>query len=466
MTNPCPWRVALVYGFGLSGRAAARLLLSRGVQVIVVDERSREELETSADAEVRSELDSLAGQAAEFHLGEVPQSLPAGVEVVVVSPGVSPDRPLLVAARRAGVAVIAEVELAWRNLSGSDRVIAITGSNGKSTTTAMVGHLLDEAGVPALVCGNIGRPMADAVLEVAADTTARPVFVVELSSFQLETTETFHPQVAALLNVSPDHLDRHGTEERYRVAKERIFGRQQADDTAVVRADEREKMLTPIAARVRSFSIHQEVDDGCFLAGDEVRERVASYEHLLFPRQSVAVPGLHNLENAMAAALMAGALGVDRKAIAAGLESFVGLPHRTERVRDMGGVLWFDDSKGTNMDATARSLEGFEDKSVHLILGGRNKDADPLLLADAVSAKAKRLYLIGEAAPLFEAALGNLVPVESCGDLHNAVKRAAECALPGEVVLLSPACASFDQFDSYAHRGEVFHQLVEQLEAR
>lgn len=439
------WRRAYVLGLGLSGVAAARLLRARGVAVVASDRRGAGELALGAlvdDPDV------------ELRLGIDDADLPASLDAVVTSPGVAPSHPLLAAARAAGVEVVGEIDLAASQLAGP--VAAVTGSNGKSTTTAMAGALVAGAGLAVEVCGNIGRPLAEAALAAAPGTR----FVVELSSFQLESMRHLRPRAAALLNLSPDHLDRHGDLAGYLAAKRRIFAGQTRDDVAVLNADDREVAATPVTARRRSFSLAGPVDDGCFLAGDRVIERGAGGERELFRTGDVPLPGPHNLENAMAAALLALALDVPAETLPASLRGFRGLPHRTERVAERDGVAFYDDSKGTNVGATARSLAGFADRSVHLILGGRNKGADFRELRDVVARKAKRVYLIGESAPELAAALAGAAELSAAGTLATAVEEAAARARRGEVVLLSPACASFDQFRDYADRGATFQRLV------
>jgi UDP-N-acetylmuramoylalanine--D-glutamate ligase len=444
------WRRVLVYGLGLSGRAAARLLLDRGVAVVGVDARPAAELE----------LGELAGRPGfELAPGGEAAELPAGLDGVVVSPGVPPERPLLSAARRRGLPVIAEVELAFPLLAGT--VVGITGSNGKSTTTALTGAMLRAAGRAVEVCGNIGEPLAGRV-----EGPPGRIFVVELSSFQLEAIATFHPRAAALLNLAPDHLDRYGDLAAYGAAKAAIFRNQEAADVAVVNAEDPLVAAAATRARRRTFSRRGPVPDGCYLAADRVVE-VAPGEppRELFCAADLPLAGVHNLENAMAAALLARALGGEPAALRAALGGFTALPHRLQRVAEIAGVAFYDDSKGTNPAATAKSLEGFADASVHLILGGRNKGADFAELAPVVSRKARRLYLIGEAAGEIAAALGPLAPAERAGTLEAAVAAAAAAALPGEAVVLSPACASFDQFRNFAHRGEEFQRLVRGLPA-
>ena len=445
-----PWSRALVYGLGLSGRAACGLLLARGVEVLGHDDRPAAELE----------LGELAGREG-FRLLPPGAPLPE-VDGVVVSPGVPAGRPLLAAARERSLPVVAEVELAFPFLNGP--LVGVTGSNGKSTTTAWTGEILRAAGRAVEVCGNIGRPLAGCV-----DGPPGRIFVTELSSFQLESVDTLRPQAAALLNLSPDHLDRHGGLERYAGAKAALFARQEEGDVAVLNADD--PAVAAVGRRLtrprrRLFSSRSPVEDGCCLAadGERIVERAPGEpERTLFRRGDLPLPGAHNLENAMAASLLARACGVEPEALAPGIASFRGLPHRTQRVALLDGVEWIDDSKGTNVGATARSLEGFEDGTVHLILGGRNKGADPADLAPIVARKARRLYLIGEAAELFEQRLGELVPARRCGTMERAVAAAAAAARPGESVLLSPACASFDQYSSFAERGDHFQHLVSAL---
>ena len=437
-------RVAIL-GLGVSGRAAAELLLKRGVAVMATDARPAAELELGGLA---------TAPGLELRLGREERELPHGIDALVVSPGVALGHPLVAAARAAGVPVAAEVELAYAFLDG--RVVAVTGSNGKSTTTAMTGALLAGAGFAVEVCGNIGVPLSRFV-----DGAPGRIFVVELSSFQLETVHRFHARAAALLNLSPDHLDRHGTLPAYLAAKLRVFENQTAGDTAVLNADEPELATRPLAARRRLFSLAAEVEDGCFVADGRVIERAPGAADVeLFAASDVPLRGPHNLENALAAALLARALGAPVAALAPALRAFRGLPHRLEPVAERADVVYFDDSKGTNVAATARSLEGFGDGSVHLILGGRNKGADLGYLRPIVARKAARVYLIGESAELFRDVLAGVVEISLAGTLERAVAEAAERARPGQSVVLSPACASFDQFRAYADRGRQFRRLA------
>ncbi len=439
------WRRVVIYGLGLSGQAAARFLRARGVAVVGVDRRGAAEIAVP---------DLERDPGVELLLEREPEALPEGVDGVVLSPGVALDRPIVAAARRRGLPVIAEVELAFPFLNGP--VVGITGSNGKSTTTALTGALLAAAGRRVEVCGNIGRPLTACV-----DGPRGRVFVVELSSFQLETTDTFRPNAAALLNISADHLDRHADLRRYAAAKERIFLRQRAEDVAVLNADDPEVARVVVAARRRHFARLAAIDDGCFAQGERVVEvEPGAPARDLFQRPDLTLEGPHNLENAMAAALLARAMGAGPEEIRAGLRGFRGLPHRLERVAERGGVVFYDDSKGTNVAATARSLEDFADRSVHLILGGRNKGADLGALRGVVARKAARAYLIGEAANELETALAGAVPLALAGTLERAVTLAAASARSGESVVLSPACASFDQFRDFGDRGDQFQKFV------
>ena len=430
----------LVYGLGLSGRAAARLLLARGAAVLAVDDKA-------VDAgDLAGRIDLLPTGAA---------ALPAGVDAVVVSPGVPLARSLLAEARRRGVPVIAEVELAFPFLNGP--VVAITGSNGKSTTTALTGAMLRAAGFAVEVCGNIGEPLADKV-----EGPPGRVFVVELSSFQIEGIVTFKPQAAALLNLSQDHLDRYPSMAEYGAAKKRLFHGMDPDGVAVLNADDAGTVEVMTRARRRYFSRLGPVADGCWARpdGHAVEVVPGEPEAELFGAEEVPLAGVQNLENAMAAALLARTLGAEPAALRAALQGFTGLPHRLQRVGERGGVAFFDDSKGTNPGATLKAIEGFADGTVHLILGGRNKDADLSTLTPMVRRKARRAYLIGEAAAELERALGGAVPYEVSETLDRAVRSATSRARAGEAVVLSPACASFDQFRNFGHRGQAFQELV------
>jgi UDP-N-acetylmuramoylalanine--D-glutamate ligase len=356
--------------------------------------------------------------------------------------------------------VIAEVELAYPFLDGT--VVAVTGSNGKSTTATLAAAILEESGVPAVLCGNIGEPLAAQV-----DGPPGRVFVVELSSFQLETVRTFRADAAALLNVTPDHMDRYPDFAAYAAAKARIFERQNESSVAILNADDPETVAIGAGverARRRWFSLRHPVEDGCYVDGGSVVEVSTGHATELFETGEVAMVGSHNTENAMAASLLALAAGAERSSLRRVVGRFDGLPHRTRRIAERGGVAWYDDSKGTNVGATLKSLEGFPDRSVHLILGGVGKGQDFAPLRDAVARKAKAVYLIGAAATEIERALAGAAPARRSATLERAVAEADAASSRGDVVLLSPACASFDQFTDFTHRGRRFKELVEALD--
>lgn len=486
------WRRVAVYGLGASGQAALTLLRRHEVEVIAWDDRPASAL----DAALLARLEDDPGVT--LRLEDAPEDGAAidriadTIDGVVVSPGVPTDRPLLRAARERSLPIIGEVELAFAQLQtdrvspsgsaagnraegdprGPHAVIAITGSNGKSTTTALTGALLEAAGWPTSVCGNFGPPFAGEVpaAECGAEAaTRRHAFVVELSSFQLETVDTFRPRAAALLNLSPDHIDRHGDLAAYLAAKTRIFARQTPGDIAVLNADDPHISGVEVPGRRRLFSRRGPVADGCFVDGERVLEVAPGQSPaMLFAVTDVTMPGTHNLENAMAAALLARSLTIPTDAIVRGLRGFRGLPHRLELVAEHGGVRFFDDSKGTNVGATIASLEGFDDQTVHLILGGQAKGADFAALCAPVAKKARRVYLIGEAADALAAAFdANQTPirVEHAGTLERAVRAARQQARTGEAIVLSPACASFDQFKGFADRGRAFQRAAGEQEA-
>lgn len=435
--------LALVVGLGDSGVAAAALLAQQGFRVRVNDR-------ASADA-LSHRLASLP-PGTETLLGGHDLAAVDGVSLVVVSPGVPPDLPLLGAARDRGIEVVAEVELAFRALPGVP-LVGITGSNGKTTVTSLVGAICLQAGWRTGVGGNIGEPASAHALAGPWD-----VLVWELSSFQLEGCSSLRPMVGVFLNFSPDHLDRHRDLAAYRAAKERLFTHQRKEDVAVLNADDPVTVSLATRGRRALFSLRDRQADAV-LDGDVLRLD----GEILLGRNELRLLGEHNVANALAAALAAARLGVPRPAIAAALAAFEALPHRHELVAVQGGVRFIDDSKGTNVGATAAGLAGYPPGAVHLILGGLGKGQDFAPLRDAVAARAARVYLIGEAADDLAAALAGAAPVEPCGTLERAVARAAALAKPGQVVLLSPACASFDQFRDYRHRGDEFARLARAL---
>jgi UDP-N-acetylmuramoylalanine--D-glutamate ligase len=413
-------RRVLVVGLARSGEAAALALRDRAVAVVGHDH------DRALDPD---RVGRLAAAGVEVHLGEEDETLLRGVDAVVKSPGVPRENALVGSARAAGVPVWSEIELGARLLANP--LVGVTGTNGKTTTSALLGEMLHAAGRPVEVAGNIGRPLTSLVGRVAPEAWV----VCELSSFQLEDVDTLRPRVAVLLNLEPDHLDRHGTLEAYRDAKLKIFRRQQRDDVAVV---------------PRGFGA---------LPGEGRRVEFAGDDAL--PSEPL-IPGLHNRENAAAATAAARAVGVRDPAIADALRAFPGVPHRIEQVAFVDGVRYVNDSKATNVAAALRALAALEGPR-HVILGGRGKRESYAPLAAALR-PGDRVYLIGEAAEEIGAALAETgVHLERAGDLDTAVRRAAAAARPGDVVLLSPACASFDQFESFEHRGDAFRDLVDEL---
>jgi UDP-N-acetylmuramoylalanine--D-glutamate ligase len=440
----------LVVGLARTGIATALFCAERGARVTATESRSEPEIAEAAKklrmAGVKLELG--AHQAETF----VQQDL------IVPSPGVPPMMPALAAARAIGVPVWSEIELAWRFLRG--RLICITGSNGKTTTTSLIGHILETAGLPVQVAGNIGTPLISRV-DISSDGSFT---VVEASSFQLEFISTFRPNIAVLLNVTPDHLDRHGSVESYAAAKARMFENQMPEDAAIINADDTvAPQYTPTGPRVFWFSREKQVASGCYVRGDEIIFRCDGEETVLLNRKIIGLRGSHNMENVLAAAAAARLAGVEPGAIAEGVRTFAGVEHRIEYVATIGGVEYFNDSKATNVDATLKALDAFPG-NVLVILGGKDKGSDYKILRQTLRSRARMALLIGSAADKIEADLAGAIPVERVQTLERAVEHASQHAKPGDTVLLAPACASFDQFENYEHRGRVFKQLVRELE--
>lgn len=439
----------LVVGLARTGVATALFCAARGAHVTATEERPESQIaETSAKLRAAGVTLELGGHGS---LTFVEQDL------IVPSPGVSPMMPALAVARSLGIPVWSEIELAWRFLKG--RLVCLTGSNGKTTTTSLVGHILETAGLPVQVAGNIGTPLISRV-DVSSDSGFT---VVEASSFQLESISSFHPDIAVLLNLTQDHLDRHGSFEAYVRAKIRMFENQTEVDTAVLNADDAEvAQLAPSRPQVFWFSRNKRVASGCFLRNDEIVFRRDGAETVLLHRTEIGLRGNHNVENVLAAAVAATLAGVEPGAIAEGVRSFAGVEHRIEFVAAISGVEYFNDSKATNVDATLKALDAFPG-NVLVILGGKDKGCDYAILRDALQRHARLALLIGSAADTIEAELGGAVPIARAGTIARAVEIAAQRAVPGDTVLLAPACASFDQFESYEHRGRVFKQLVREL---
>ncbi|MEO8350049.1 MAG: UDP-N-acetylmuramoyl-L-alanine--D-glutamate ligase [Acidobacteriota bacterium] len=452
-----PSKVA-VLGFARSGRALAGALLDRGVEVAVADDKPASAFEGLSALEARGATFYFGGEEGSDSLrGSDPMLDGAGW--LALSPGVPPTHATVAAARGRSVPVLSELEIAWRiaegETEGRNRWVAVTGTNGKSTTTAWIAAILERGGRPVALAGNIGAPLSGFL-----GSSAPRDFVCEVSSFQLEAIDRFRPDVAVLTNVTPDHLDRYESFDDYAAAKGRVFENQREGDFAVLNADD------PVASRATSrarrvpFSRRGPAPGGTWSEKGLLFSEVRGKRREVIGAEQVALPGAHNLENALAALAAAECLEAPPAAIEEGLSRFAGLPHRTELVREDGGVRWVNDSKGTNVDATVKSLEGLPERSVLLILGGRDKHGDFERLAEPVSRAARVVLTIGEAAAKIASVLEGRVPVESCGTLDRAVARAAELARPGETVLLSPACASFDQYTNFEERGSHFAQLV------
>jgi UDP-N-acetylmuramoylalanine--D-glutamate ligase len=433
----------LVIGAGKSGVASANFLAARGERVVLTDTNAQPELPVALDGRV------------ERAFGRDDFALLDGVTMIVLSPGVPATIPLLQRAGERIIPILGEIELAWRHLKGF--VIAITGSNGKSTTTALIGEILKVAGRQPIVAGNIGDPLIAAV-----DPDRQRTYVLELSSFQLETVDTFHANVALLLNITPDHMDRYSGFDAYAAAKYRIFRNQESGDTAIVNATDRREQSRVSPARVWRFSAAHPVENGAWLDGDAMVLAVGGEERRI-PRAALKLQGQANVENALAAWLAARAAGVDDVDVQIAFGTFAGLPHRMVLVRELDGVRWINDSKGTNVDATVKSLEGFDASSVILILGGKDKAGEFERMRELVQSRARAVLTIGKAAERIAEALDGTTEIVAAGDMSRAVTWAREHAQSGDTVLLSPACASFDQYRNFEHRGDHFEELVRGL---
>lgn len=439
----------LVVGLGKSGLAAALFLRRKGAQVTVSDVRSAESL--------AHEIPALLEEGIMVEAGGHGLLTFRRQDLIVVSPGVPLDTPELAQVRKFGLPIIGELELAARFLKG--KVLAITGSNGKTTTTTLLGAILQEAGIPALVGGNIGVPVVSLIEESTDETWS----VLEVSSFQLESTEEFHPNIAVILNITPDHLDRHGSFENYARAKERIFAAQGEKDSVVLNADNARtaQAASRSSARVYWFSIEHSVGQGAWVEDGYVvyrGGREAPIEKVM-PLQRIPLKGEHNVENVVAAVCAARQAGAPAEAIGRAIENFRAVEHRLEFVATVNGVEFYNDSKATNVDATAKAVAAFH-SGIHLILGGKDKGSDYTTLSPLLRERVRAVYTIGSAAAKIESQLRGVVSLHSCETLEKAVATAASAARPGDVVLLAPACSSFDQFESYEHRGRVFKELV------
>jgi UDP-N-acetylmuramoylalanine--D-glutamate ligase len=439
----------LVVGLGKSGVASALFMKAHGARVTVSDTKSGDEL--------RNEIPVLLDNGITVETGGHGDRTFQGQDLIVVSPGVPVDAPPLVQARSLGESVIGEIELAAQFLPGP--IVAITGSNGKTTTTTLTGEIMTASGFPALVGGNIGTP----AISLAERAKPGTVIVLEISSFQLETIQSFRPKVAVVLNVTPDHLDRHRTFEIYAAAKTRIFENQQSEDCAVLNADDPTcvAMSKKTRAQVYWFSRQNEVERGTWVRGGNIVFRDGSGQREIMQVSEIPLKGAHNLENVLAAVCGSVLMGCAAEKIRQAVHGFKAVEHRLEFVASIGGVDYYNDSKATNVDATIKALESFP-ANIHLILGGKDKGSDYTVLNDLLRQRVKRVYTIGAAAAKIESQIKGPEVVHA-ETLENAIRQAHASAHSGDVVLLAPACASFDQFKSYEHRGRNFKEMVKGL---
>jgi UDP-N-acetylmuramoylalanine--D-glutamate ligase len=449
-------RKVLVLGAARSGIASARFLAQRGATVALNDRKPLDEWSGEALGLKTEGVGLVAGDAPSWLLDQI--------DLVVISPGVpSKSIPVRYAERR-GVEVIGEIELASRFLRG--RIVAITGTNGKTTTTSLIGQMLKDAGMNVQVGGNIGKALIT-MIESSRDDGWN---VVEVSSFQLETIVDFHPTVAAVLNVTPNHMDRYESVMDYAAAKQRIFANQRTGDVAILNADDEivSSWASGLRAHVVPFSINRDLPEGVFLRGRDLISRTEDGEKVLVTRDEMQLRGLHNVENVLAALAAGLAAGAPAESLRETVRRFHPVEHRLEQVTDIDRVRFFNDSKATSVDATLKALEAFADDSgkIVLILGGRGKQAPYAPLAPLIHKRVRKLILIGEDAPAIEKELKDAAPFARAADMRDAVKQAFTAAKAGDIVLLAPACASFDMFESFEHRGQVFKDEVQSLKSK
>ena len=438
----------LVVGLGKSGLAAARFLKSKGARVTVSDARP---------ATLITELSTLLDEGFIVEAGSHGLLTFRRQDLIVVSPGVPSTVPELMQVRAYGMHIIGELELGAQFLQGE--IAAITGSNGKTTTTTLLGEILKASGKPTLVGGNIGTPVTEMVEHSTTDTWS----VLEVSSFQLETIESFKPRIAMVLNITPDHLDRHGSFEAYAAAKARITEFQTSNDFLILNGEDvnTQKIAAKTKAQIYWFSAKRRIKQGAFVHGESIffTPSEAATPEAILPVAEIPLAGAHNVENVLAAVCAAHLAGVPTETIRAAVKAFKAVEHRLEYVRDLRGVAYFNDSKATNVDATVKAVESFAG-GIHLILGGKDKDSNYAVMGPLLRERVKTVITIGSAAEKIERELAGIVKIESAGTMQNAVALAHHEAGAGDTVLLAPACASFDQFDNYEHRGRVFKELV------
>lgn len=441
----------LVVGLGKSGLSVCRYLCGQGAEVTVSDFRERGELNQAF-------VNEIVRLGAVLEAGGHGEETFLGSEIIIVSPGVPLDIGPLKAAREAGIAVLGEMELAGTLIDIP--IAAVTGTNGKSTATALLGHMVECGGKRTFVGGNIGTPLTDCIL----DNPEAELAVVEVSSFQLDTMETFCPHISMILNISPDHLDRYPDYEAYAASKLRIFENQGAGDVVILNdEDERLARVRPGGGTtVLRYGMQRKKGRHAFMEGGRLKASLPGGTAGAFEVTGFPLPGNHNLQNLMGVVLAGLALGIDHRAIQESIDTFSGLPHRMEFVGRINAVDFYNDSKATNVDAAARAVEGF-DRPVILIAGGRDKGGDYGPLVVAARTRVKKAVLLGEARPLLEEALKGVVRIVRAESMIDAVKEAFASANPDDVVLLAPACSSFDMFTDYKHRGEVFKETVESI---
>ena len=442
----------LVVGLARTGVATALFCAARGARVIATDTRN--------ETEIGDAVAKLKEAGVMLELGCHQEKTFLDQDLIIPSPGVPADDAHLQAARSKGVTLWSEIELAYRFLKG--RLIGITGSNGKTTTTSLIEHILQTAGMQTILAGNIGTPLIACIDSMNDDTWT----VAELSSFQLELIDSFRPNIGVFLNLTPDHLDRHHTLEAYGAAKARLFENQTGEDAAVLNADDAATtQYAPSLPRVYWFSRKQRVAQGAYVRGEEIVFRQDGREEALLKLEDIPLAGAHNVENVLAAAAATRLAGASPSSIAKGVRSFAGVEHRLEFVSEIAGVRYYNDSKATNVDATLKALDAFPGR-ILIILGGKDKGSDYTVLQKPLREKAILALLIGAAAEKIETQIAGSVAIERAETLDRAIEIASHAAQRGDVVLLAPACASFDQFQNYEHRGRVFKDLVRQLETQ
>ncbi len=447
-----------ILGAGKSGQAVARLLKTRRAKVFLSEKGKQSKFEDAA-----RELEEIG---VEFEFGDNTHRV-LDADYIVLSPGVPLDAPIVKLAREKQIKILSEIEIAFDECEAP--VVAITGTNGKTTTTTLVGEIFKRAGWNTLVAGNIGIAFSEIVDQAntaeRSSTETKAIVVLEVSSFQLDAIDEFRPKVSALLNITPDHLDRYKNYEAYIQSKYRIVENQKGYDTFVYNHDDENvrNCADTVNIRTLGFSLREELKQGAFLQGEDVVLRIGREKEVLINKNEIGIPGPHNLMNAMAAALMTRVMGVEYEAIRGTLRTFQGVEHRIEFVRELNGVKYYNDSKATNVDSVYYALGSFKEPIV-LIAGGKDKGNDYGKIKELVEQNVKAIVTVGKGAEKIEKFFDGTKPLHPAGmSMEEAVRLAKEAAAPGDIVLLSPACASFDMFDNYEHRGRVFKELVNQL---